>query len=473
MSKLTPTPSVETIQNTNWSGSIPILLSLAPTSLSSPIPPQPLHKLVPRSTFLHLGLYHEIWELFHHAPVSSLGKCFSNDNPAVSREEPPDSPSASATAAGQSSVDDGKGQQTDGIHSENMKIHISQTAENITRNNKIENSCKNGNDSMERNCQKVNLSFPECWFEDEESGTPLRWHLFLGVLYDLMKGTYKVKSRNQISSSQYDNFLPWKIRLHFNSYPTDRLLPMKDCLVYGDKSNNKNSDDDESVGKDKINRNENAIEELANNPITLHIARTFRNSLKQSLFLQYGSSKAAMSISKNSHVKLWNGVLRSKFELYQEVNRELQRGVSSKSANSVPCPEDGNQNSDTPKLIPVRVLVNGSPAIQKPCRVYSKREFEKENHPDSGDDQEPIAKLLSRITPKTPSFTTLGEILADWLPHLFVIDSTSGCVTVISQSTTYFSIQGVQPSLDCNLVDLWRCLCNPDHFLYIVVVVAS
>jgi len=151
----------------------------------------------------------------------------------------------------------------------------------------------------------------------------------------------------------------------------------------------------------------------------------------------------------------------------------LQRGVTAKSATSVSSPGTGNESSDMPQLIPVRVLVNGAPLIQKPCHVYSKREIERGNQPVGGDYQEPIAKLLARITPKTPSFTTLGEVLADWLPHLFDIDSASGCAAVISQSTTYFSIQGIQPSLDCNIVDLWKCLCHPDHFLYIVVAVAS
>ena len=49
------------------------------------------------------------------------------------------------------------------------------------------------------------------WFSYE--GTPLRWHLPIGLLYDLM-----------VLSSEPAS-LPWHITAHFTQFPSDQLLP--------------------------------------------------------------------------------------------------------------------------------------------------------------------------------------------------------------------------------------------------------
>ena len=58
-----------TIQSSNWAGSIPVHLTLAPTSLSSATTPPALHRLVPRSSYLHVALRDEIVRLHQYAPV--------------------------------------------------------------------------------------------------------------------------------------------------------------------------------------------------------------------------------------------------------------------------------------------------------------------------------------------------------------------------------------------------------------------
>ena len=75
----------------------------------------------------------------------------------------------------------------------------------------------------------------------------------------------------------------------------------------------------------------------------------------------------------------------------------------------------------------------------------------------------------------TPPYTTLGDFLADNLPHhYFEIDPSGGIVRKKNAKDDdkflYYSIQGIQPSLNCAMVDLWRCLSHPDHFLYVIVV---
>jgi len=227
------------IQSENWSGSIPIVLSLAPTSLSSPSMPSSIHVLVSRHTFLHVGLQEAVLRLYKFAPVS-----FSS---LIQREEPGEDNTAEITT--------GKTMPDSEHH------------------------------------------YPVCWFEDEDTQFALRWHLFVGVLWDMKKST-----------------LPWKIRLHFTQYPSSQILPLDSVLQT--------------------------------------VERYYMNSLKQALFLQYSTNKVAMSMSKQTHGKIWDSIITNNVQLYQQVNGDLQ------------------QNPNKVNLLPIRVLVNLlKPPIQRPCRI--------------------------------------------------------------------------------------------------------
>ena len=191
---------VDAVRSMNWSGSIPIVLSLAPSSLSSPTMPNPIHVMVPRQSHLHVGLKDAV-------------------KPSLTTEIP--------------------------THTNSTPNQIAQDAS----------------------------TYPSCWFEDMETQTPLRWHLFAGVLWDL---------------KPVPKTLPWKLRLHFTQYPAaTHILP------------------------------------LETDPLTA-VMRAFKNSLKQALFLQYGSAKVAMNLSKQSHEQIWDSVLAVNYKLYQRVNHDLQ-----------------------------------------------------------------------------------------------------------------------------------------------------
>ena len=69
------------VQSENWSGCIPIQLSLAPTSLSSPNMPCSIHVLVSRHTFLHVGLQEAVLRLYKFAPVS-FSSCIKRQEPS-------------------------------------------------------------------------------------------------------------------------------------------------------------------------------------------------------------------------------------------------------------------------------------------------------------------------------------------------------------------------------------------------------
>ena len=445
--------SITSIQNANWHGRIPIQLSIAATSLSSPTKPRPIHRVVSRMTYLHLGLFDDIMHFYEYAPSSMLPQ------KTVVREEPPDSPPR------QERQDDTNNEDAKRGENKQETTDLQQQEETITfQDNQAESSSQNDNTYINERIEqtsstkdKTTLTFPECWFEDEESGQPLRWQLFVGVLYDLMKGRLIVNNTGS-TCNKFRN-LPWKIRIHFTSYPTDQLLPLDITVPQQLQNTSENDELSSSTTKTETANQQAQIQTL--------IGRMYRNSLKQALFLQYGSSKVAMSITKNNHEKMWDAVLQSNYDTYHQVNSDLQVGVMSPPINNklsltddLTSTED-DLKKDLPQLVPVRVLLNHDPAIQKPTLPQKRSigEYLK---------QRPAEILQEDAIMHVSPYTTLGDVLMTCLPSLFKVDDDEQ--PIMLDSNTYYSIQGVVPSLSTTIVDLWRSLCHPDHFLYVIVV---
>jgi hypothetical protein len=171
---------LEKLRSSNWSGCIPVSLSLAPSSLFSPTIPPPIHVLISRNTFLHVGLRHSVMRLHKFAPPT-----FSFTRKVV--EEP-----------------------------ENL-----QDEQDEKNNEKGESSSANNNKTQNEEHKKepephhVESSYPVCWFEDEVSELPLRWQIFAGILFDSHRSSGKITE------------LPWKIRVHFTQYPSSHLLQLE------------------------------------------------------------------------------------------------------------------------------------------------------------------------------------------------------------------------------------------------------
>ncbi|KAL7532989.1 hypothetical protein ACHAXR_007179, partial [Thalassiosira sp. AJA248-18] len=351
--------------------------------------------MISRVTYLHVALHEEVMQFSGYAPVAAA---FSG----MSVAEPPDSPT-------------GSGEGGSGDNSEDNDANRKEASESRP--------------SQPKQPNMQTAAYPEqCWFEDEESGAPLRWHLFVGVLYDLMKGRAMIDGsswRGVYNEPTQHNFLPWKIRVHFTSYPTDQLLPLED-----------------GTPQPKLeNANNNNNEEGRYSRITALVGRIFRNSLKQALFLQYGSSKVAMSINKNSHEKIWDAVLHTNYESYHEVNAELQSGIKNPSMRTQSTANPTGDNDDQggiPQLIPVRLMLNGMPAIQKQVK-------HKKDDKDVDCKKRPTELLEELGTHQAPHYTTLGDVLADWLPTHFAVDPSTRCAAPVSDSFLYFSIQGIRP----------------------------
>mmetsp|Transcript_55770 Transcript_55770/g.167125 ORF Transcript_55770/g.167125 Transcript_55770/m.167125 type:complete len:376 (+) Transcript_55770:142-1269(+) len=363
---------VSAIRSANWSGSIPVVLTLAPTSLSSPTVPPPLHRMVNRMTYLHVGFADEVRRLHKFAPATlAIGGYRRGGEPIeITLSSDPNQKTKSDSTAEEG--DNGEKDQSD-TYPEDAKI--------VT--------------PVDLN---YDVKYPVCWFEDESSGVALRWHLFAGVLYDLMRA----RRRKPDGSS---NALPWRIRVHFTSYPTHQILSFAD----GD--------------------------------VLQTIEQAFNNSLKQALFLQHGSSKVAMGLSKASHQQLWDAVVGSNYNLYEEIN-----GEGLQASPLVDGKDTGLSN------IPVRVLVDGKPAIQRPCPCFAPS--------TNGKEQD--------------SLRTIGDVLLEWMPHLFSRQQNSNDdshVVAADLDTTMWTVQGIDGvPLSTPAIDIWRSLCHPDHFLYIMVV---
>jgi hypothetical protein len=369
-SKEPATITRDRIRSANWNGSIPIVLSLAPTSLSSPTIPPPIHVLLGRHTYLHVGLQPAVMRLHQFSPPTFSFK-------GVVQEPDP---------GGDSSSDE-----------EEEKEEKDQ-ASNDNDNTVLEKSISNGDSKsssastpiiLNKEAAKLKVkppidkesvtAYPICWLEDEATELPLQWHLFAGILWDGV-------------SVHQENLLPWKIRLHFTSYPYSQILEL---------------DIDPATTTTTSTGVLGAVE------------RTFKNSLKQALFLQHGRSQVAMNMTKQTHQQLWDSILTSKYSLYKQVTAELQ--------------------PDQVLLVPIRLLYSSKPPLQKRC---------------------PANETL-----------TLGELLYEWVPNYFIRnDDDENKAAVPKELTTSWRVAGIIPPLSSLVMDLWRNLCHPDHFLYIVLI---
>lgn len=335
-------------QAINWMGLIPIQLTLAPTSVSSPTLPPPIHVLVPRHTFLHAGLFHAVQRLQPFAPCSPFltGRAMlqiSEPDPGGDLDEDVDSTKSKAVEAA---------------------VHVSGQTSLVT---------------------DATFIYPVCWFEDEETKMAVRWHLFAGILFDLKP----------------EKTLPWKLKLHLNNYPSSQILPLE-------------------------------------HPVLSSVQASFKHSLKQAMTVASSNSRTAMNVTKESHGMLWEAVTTANYPLYQRVD------LVSTAANS-------------PAAIPVRVLVNANPPVQR------------------------------RVDGAISTTTSLGWLLQEWLPeHFFASTSSSSNTDSIttdeSQKRTgatpgptvkCWRVSGIEPSLTTSILDLWKHCAQPDHFLYIVVLTTT
>lgn len=151
------------------------------------------------------------------------------------------------------------------------------------------------------------VTYPVCWFEDEETKLALRWQYFVGILYDM----------------NANHAIPWKIKLHFTNYPSSQILPFE-----------------------------------YPNDVIYNVQSFYKHSLKQAMAVVSGNSKTAMNVTKESHGLLWDAISNGNYSLYQRV--DLKVGVSPTTSTK--------PTSSSPSIhaIPIRVLINTTaPPMQR------------------------------------------------------------------------------------------------------------
>jgi Autophagy protein Apg5 len=281
------------IQQEYWDGLIPIQLSLAPTSVSSSptggLPP-PVHVLVSRCTFLHVALESAVRRFHPYAPSIFLTQ--------LSIQEP--------------DIGDSNHEKflLDGDAGD-AEAGAAPAAPTTTRSS-------TATDSSLQPEAYPSQRYPICWFEDEETKLAVRWHLFVGVLFDMLHPETEESRRKRrtlsSSSSTSSSSLPWKLKLHFNNYPSSQLLPLEE---------------------------ENVLSS---------VQFSFRSAWKQALTILTGNSKCAMQMTKESHGLVWEAIASGDCELYHRVDLSTMTAVA----------------------IPIRVLVGRTnPPLQKRVDLLS------------------------------------------------------------------------------------------------------
>lgn len=130
----------------------------------------------------------------------------------------------------------------------------------------------------------------DTWLSYE--GVPLKWHYPLGLLYDLYSGAEPaypsdISSPSNKSEPTEDEHqrLPWRLTVHFSSYPTEQLV--------------------------RLDNEDNVLHDL------------FKNSVKEADYLRTGTGKTVMFLSKEDSTQLWDAVKQHDFSLYNPINQKL------------------------------------------------------------------------------------------------------------------------------------------------------
>jgi len=131
----------------------------------------------------------------------------------------------------------------------------------------------------------------EMWFDYQD--VPLRWNIPIGALADILMQSSKAE-------------LPLPITVHFQAFPTQKILRCKNT----------------------------------------HTVRShFLNAFKEALFLKYGSSKLVQGISQADTSSLWEAIAANKYDDFSVVRNKMMK--------------KGETEAKTVQSLPVRMYVSG------------------------------------------------------------------------------------------------------------------
>lgn len=108
-------------------------------------------------------------------------------------------------------------------------------------------------------------------------GTPIKWNLPVGVLYDLLF---------------HDSSTIWPLSVHFDDYPLETVIP----FIYTERAH---------VDYHRL------------------LKEVVVNQLKQSCFVLHGNSKPMMSLSKDESNDFWDAIVHHNLSMYTEINGKI------------------------------------------------------------------------------------------------------------------------------------------------------
>ncbi|KAF2156822.1 putative autophagy protein Apg5 [Myriangium duriaei CBS 260.36] len=265
----------------------------------------------------------------------------------------------------------------------------------------------------------------DAWISFEE--LPLKWHYPLGLLYDLFSGALPAglddasvdRAQQEASvqdiSDSVDDKLPWKMTLHYSSYPAELIFPL------------------DSEG---------------------HVLRdAFVNAVKEADFVRNGTAKAAMSLSKQDASALWRAVLEHDLPLFNSVNTKLL------NPPGIPL-----RNVPIKIYLPINVQAPDAPEPIKEENEEQDDQQRQQQQPHHAGSVRVVQGLVPPVSAaKQP--TTLGGALNTLLPTVF----PSRRNPVLACPVLHGAVVPMASSLE----ELGRAASYVDGFLHIVVVLLS
>lgn len=265
---------------------------------------------------------------------------------------------------------------------------------------------------------------------------PLKWHYPLGLLYDLYSGAEPAYPGNgqaveqstvhgfraQQQSEEGDDEsqlppIPWKLTVHFTSFPTAHLIPLDAEMK------------------------------------SLH--DSYVNNVKEADFLRNGTAKTVMSLSEADSRQLWRSVETQDLASFNQINNKLLNPTGGAPLRHIPIrvylPSTATVHSTIPEVSPAQ---SPNPEGEGPPASSA--------FPAPG--QGSLKVVQAPITPTLPGsrqLQTLGTALNSLLPTLFV----SRRSPVLAQPV----LHGAAVPLSAGLEDLMKAAAYGDGWLHVGV----